>query len=61
MQPSLFAPHVDITRARLGFGRLGLRILNRELHSPEQLTQLQALHSVLDQVLLLLTYITCNI
>ncbi|KAJ0180933.1 hypothetical protein K1T71_003018 [Dendrolimus kikuchii] len=50
MQPSLFAPLVDITRARLGFGRIGLRIVNRDLHSPDQLTQLQALHSILDQV-----------
>ncbi|RVE55178.1 hypothetical protein evm_000076 [Chilo suppressalis] len=50
MQPSCHAPHVDITRARLGFGRVGLRIINRELHSPDHLKQLQALHSVLDQV-----------
>ncbi|CAH4035124.1 unnamed protein product [Pieris brassicae] len=50
MQPSLYAPHVDITRARLGFGRNGLRLINRDLHSPDHLKQLQALHSVLDQV-----------
>ncbi|CAG5035341.1 unnamed protein product [Parnassius apollo] len=50
MQPSLYAPHVDITRARLGFGRIGLRLIVRDLHSPDQLVQLQALHSVLDQV-----------
>ncbi|XP_022125922.2 uncharacterized protein LOC111000682 [Pieris rapae] len=50
MQPSLYAPHVDITRARLGFGRNGLRLLIRDLHSPDHLKQLQALHSVLDQV-----------
>ncbi|VVC98286.1 unnamed protein product [Leptidea sinapis] len=50
MQPSLYAPHVDITRAALGFGRLGLRLINRQLHSPDHLTQLQALHSVLDQM-----------
>ncbi|CAH2100354.1 unnamed protein product [Euphydryas editha] len=50
MQPSLYAPHVDITRARLGFGRLGLRLINRQLHSPDNLVQLQAVHSVLDQV-----------
>ncbi|CAK1599379.1 unnamed protein product [Parnassius mnemosyne] len=50
MQPSLYAPHVDISRARLGFGRIGLRQIVRDLHSPDQLIQLQALHSVLDQV-----------
>ncbi|XP_049885812.1 uncharacterized protein LOC126380443 [Pectinophora gossypiella] len=50
MQPSLYAPHVDITRARLGFGRVGLRLINRDLHSPDHLKQLQALHSILDQV-----------
>ncbi|XP_030024535.2 uncharacterized protein LOC115443318 [Manduca sexta] len=50
MQPSLYAPQVDITRARVGFGRIGLRVLNRELHSPDNLVQLQALHSILDQV-----------
>ncbi|CAH2068246.1 unnamed protein product, partial [Iphiclides podalirius] len=50
MQPSLYAPHVDITRARLGFGRTGLRLLVRDLHSDDQLIQLQALHSVLDQL-----------
>lgn len=50
MQPSLYAPHVDITRARLGFGRVGLRIINRELHDPDQLVQLQALHTIMDQV-----------
>ncbi|KAL4721128.1 hypothetical protein ACJJTC_009408 [Scirpophaga incertulas] len=50
MQPSLFAPHVDITRAQLGFGRIGLRLLNRDLHSTDPLKQLQALHSLLDQV-----------
>ncbi|XP_038208912.1 uncharacterized protein LOC119830121 [Zerene cesonia] len=50
MQPSLYAPHVDVTRARLGFGRNGLRLVNRELHSPDHLVQLQALHTVLDQV-----------
>ncbi|CAK1548090.1 unnamed protein product [Leptosia nina] len=50
MQPSLYAPHVDITRARLGFGRNGLRLINRDLHSPEHLIQVQALHTVLDQV-----------
>ncbi|KAI5634977.1 hypothetical protein NE865_12301 [Phthorimaea operculella] len=50
MQPSLFAPHVDITRTRLGFGRVGLRIINRDLHSDDYLTQLQALHTVMDQV-----------
>ncbi|XP_014359285.2 uncharacterized protein LOC106711480 [Papilio machaon] len=50
MQPSLFAPHVDITRATLGFGRTGLRLLVRDLHSPDPLIQLQAIHSVLDQV-----------
>ncbi|XP_059060352.1 uncharacterized protein LOC131853474 [Achroia grisella] len=50
MQPSLYAPHVDITRAQLGFGRIGLRLLNRALHSTDNLEQLQALHSVLDQV-----------
>ncbi|XP_013183287.2 uncharacterized protein LOC106129308 [Amyelois transitella] len=50
MQPSLYAPHVDITRARMGFGRVGLRIINRELHSEDDLVQLQAIHTVLDQV-----------
>ncbi|CAH2242427.1 jg20429 [Pararge aegeria aegeria] len=50
MQPSLYAPHVDITRARLGFGRVGLRLINRDLHSPDHLVQLQALHSIWDQV-----------
>ncbi|XP_023946717.2 uncharacterized protein LOC112052047 [Bicyclus anynana] len=50
MQPSLYAPCVDITRARLGFGRIGLRLINRDLHSPDQLVQLQALHSIWDQV-----------
>ncbi|XP_053601157.1 uncharacterized protein LOC128669927 [Plodia interpunctella] len=50
MQPSLYAPHVDITRAKLGFGRIGLKLLIRELHSEDYLVQLQAIHSVLDQV-----------
>ncbi|XP_028158251.1 uncharacterized protein LOC114351291 [Ostrinia furnacalis] len=50
MQPSLYAPHVDISRARLGFGRVGLRIINRDLHNPDQLVQLQALHTIMDQV-----------
>ncbi|XP_046975965.1 uncharacterized protein LOC124542072 [Vanessa cardui] len=50
MQPSLYAPHVDITRARLGFGRVGLRLINRDLHSADYLVQLQAIHSILDQV-----------
>lgn len=50
MQPSLYGPHVDISRARLGFGRVGLRLINRDLHSKDYLIQLQALHSVLDQV-----------
>ncbi|XP_034841251.1 uncharacterized protein [Maniola hyperantus] len=50
MQPSLYAPCVDITRARLGFGRVGLRLINRDLHSPDHLVQLQALHSIWDQV-----------
>ncbi|XP_063547744.1 uncharacterized protein LOC134755170 isoform X1 [Cydia strobilella] len=49
-RPSRYAPHIDITRARLGFGRVGLRLLNRELHSPDYLIQLQAIHTVLDQV-----------
>ncbi|XP_032517561.2 uncharacterized protein LOC116770263 [Danaus plexippus] len=50
MQPSLYAPHVDITRASLGFERVGLRLINRDLHSPDHLKQLQAIHSILDQV-----------
>lgn len=50
MQPSLYAPHVDISRARVGFGRVGLRLINRDLHAKDYLVQLQALHSVLDQV-----------
>lgn len=54
-QPSLYAPHVDITRARLGFGRVGLRIINRDLHSPDYLVQLQALHTILDQVIIFYT------
>ncbi|XP_073959783.1 uncharacterized protein [Choristoneura fumiferana] len=50
MQPSLYAPMVDVTRGRMGFGRVGLRILNRDLHSKDYLTQLQAIHSIMDQV-----------
>ncbi|GBP78520.1 hypothetical protein EVAR_60537_1 [Eumeta japonica] len=50
MQPSLYAPHCDVTRANLGFGRVGLRLIIRDLHSRDPLLQLQALHSVLDQV-----------
>lgn len=50
MQPSLFAPHVDITRAHVGFERTGLRLLVRELHSSNYLVQLQAIHSVMDRV-----------
>ncbi|CAH0600808.1 unnamed protein product [Chrysodeixis includens] len=50
MQPSMFAPWVDITRAHLGFGRRGLRLINRELNSEDSLVQLQAIHSILDQV-----------
>ncbi|XP_048006186.1 uncharacterized protein LOC125241655 [Leguminivora glycinivorella] len=49
-QPSTYAPHIDITRSRLGFGRVGLRLLNRDLQSPDYLIQLQAIHTVLDQV-----------
>lgn len=56
MQPSLFAPHVDISRARLGFGRVGLRLINRNLHSKDYLEQLQALHTVLDQVCFVLEH-----
>lgn len=56
MQPSLFGPHVDISRARVGFGRIGSRVLNRELHSPDLLIQLQALHSILDQVCLFIIF-----
>ncbi|CAB3221636.1 unnamed protein product [Arctia plantaginis] len=50
MQPSLFAPMTDVTRAQLGFGRVGLRVLNKELSSNDNLIQLQAIHSILDQV-----------
>lgn len=50
MQPSLYAPMVDVTRAQLGFGRVGLRVLNRELSSNDSIIQLQAIHSILDQV-----------
>ncbi|KAG7303885.1 hypothetical protein JYU34_010790 [Plutella xylostella] len=50
MQPSLYAPHVDITRARRGFERIGLRVLIRQLHDRDQLVQLQAIHSIMDQV-----------
>nr|XP_004928653.1 uncharacterized protein LOC101744327 [Bombyx mori] len=50
MQPSLYAPHVDISRAKIGFGVTGLRVLVRQLHSEDHLVQLQALHSVLDEV-----------
>ncbi|XP_068629209.1 uncharacterized protein [Battus philenor] len=50
MQPSLYAPHVDITRARLGFGRIGIRLIVRDLHSSDPYIKLQALHTVLDQL-----------
>ncbi|XP_075989026.1 radial spoke head 14 homolog isoform X2 [Anticarsia gemmatalis] len=50
MQPSLYAPLVDVTRAQMGFGRVGLRVLNRELSSKDNLIQLQAIHTILDQV-----------
>uniref|UniRef100_A0A2H1W6S7 SFRICE_005626 n=1 Tax=Spodoptera frugiperda TaxID=7108 RepID=A0A2H1W6S7_SPOFR len=50
MQPSLFAPGVDITQAHLGYGRPGLRIVARELVSDDPLIQSQAVHTVLDKV-----------
>lgn len=50
MQPSLYAPQVDVSHARLGFGRIGLRIIIRDLHSKDFLVQLQSLHSIMDQV-----------
>lgn len=53
MQPSLFAPGVDITQAHLGYGRPGLRIVARELVSDDPLIQSQAVHTVLDKVTLM--------
>uniref|UniRef100_A0A2A4JLS7 Uncharacterized protein n=1 Tax=Heliothis virescens TaxID=7102 RepID=A0A2A4JLS7_HELVI len=50
MQPSLYAPCVDITRGRMGFERLGLRILNKDITSEDNFVKLQAIHSLMDQV-----------
>ncbi|KAJ8734301.1 hypothetical protein PYW07_014852 [Mythimna separata] len=49
-QPSLSMACVDVTVARLGFERLGLKILIRELNSHNKLVKLQAIHTLLDQV-----------
>ncbi|KAJ8734523.1 hypothetical protein PYW08_013773 [Mythimna loreyi] len=50
MQPSLYAPWTDITRTRMGFERVGLRIINRDITSDDSFIKLQAIHSLLDQV-----------
>ncbi|KAJ8734300.1 hypothetical protein PYW07_014851 [Mythimna separata] len=50
MQPSLYAPWTDISRARMGFERVGLRTINRNICSEDSFIQLQAIHSLLDQV-----------
>ncbi|CAH1643714.1 unnamed protein product [Spodoptera littoralis] len=50
MQPSLFGPCTDITRATLGFERLGLRHINRDINSEDNFIKLRAIHSLLDHV-----------
>ncbi|XP_047037245.1 uncharacterized protein LOC124642686 [Helicoverpa zea] len=45
-QPSLSMPFVDVTEARLGLGRNGLKIVVRELNSPDKLTKIRAVHTV---------------
>ncbi|KAJ8734522.1 hypothetical protein PYW08_013772 [Mythimna loreyi] len=49
-QPSLSMPCVDITVAPLGFERIGLKILIRELNSPITLVKVRAIHTLLDQI-----------
>ncbi|KAH9638401.1 hypothetical protein HF086_004203 [Spodoptera exigua] len=50
MQPSLYGPCTDITRAALGFERVGLRHINRDINSSDTFVKLRAIHSLLDQV-----------
>ncbi|PZC74428.1 uncharacterized protein LOC110379651 [Helicoverpa armigera] len=50
MQPSLYAPCTDITRGCMGFERLGLRILNKNITSEDNAIKVQAIHTLKDQV-----------
>ncbi|XP_022824046.1 uncharacterized protein LOC111354737 [Spodoptera litura] len=51
-QASLSAHFVDVTEARHGFGRLGLKNLIRDLSSASQLVIVQAVHTLLNQILI---------
>ncbi|XP_041974657.1 uncharacterized protein LOC121729960 [Aricia agestis] len=49
-QPSIFPGDADLTRSKLGYGRLGLTLLVRELHSPDHVEQMQAINTLFDQM-----------
>nr|CAD7405468.1 unnamed protein product [Timema poppensis] len=48
--PNIYGPHVDVTRAKVAFGRWALPKLRRELHDEDPLVVNQAINSLADLI-----------
>ncbi|CAG2059811.1 unnamed protein product [Timema podura] len=48
--PNIYGPHVDVTRAKVAFGRWALPKLRRELHDDDPLIVSQAINSLADLI-----------